>query len=344
MQKSSVRGVTDDLGYDCNMGNGSKSMNVISLMMGKKNPQGQKIGCRVARPDFNGTSVLFLDKRRIFFAISVLTIIFLPRMIQAEGPVSVQIQVRTRIKFAETEGVPLHLDIYVPKSSIRQRHPGILVIHGGAWCAGNRKELSFHARMLAEAGYIAACIDYRLAPKHKFPAQLIDCRSALHWFVNHADALGLDRQRIGLFGYSAGGHLACLLGFSPSERDEPRIRAIVAGGAPCDFRSIPPDIRMLDYWLGGSRSERPRMYQMASPSTYVSADDPPTFFYGGDRDWLVPTFTAKYLSQRLVEVNVPSQYYVCRNEGHLAALMNREAFQRAVVFLDAYLKDHDDDT
>jgi acetyl esterase/lipase len=292
----------------------------------------------------HGESTISFPRMVLCIAILVLGTVFSRTRVQAEGQERAPIQVRTKIQFAETDAGALYLDLYAPKTQSPGPSPGILVIHGGAWCAGNRRELTFHARKLAEAGYIAACIDYRLAPKHKFPAQLADCRSALDWLANQADSLGLDRNRIGLFGYSAGGHLACLLGLSEPQGDQPPIRAIVAGGAPCDFRIVPPDTRMLDYWLGGSRIERPGVYRVASPATFASADDPPTFLYGGDRDWLVPAFTAQRLSQALADLNVPTEYFMCRDQGHLGALMNQQAFQRALMFLNKYLKDGDDNT
>lgn len=259
----------------------------------------------------------------------------------AQEPNRTSIQVRNKIKYVERESGPLHLDLYLPSTRDQAYSPGLLVIHGGAWCAGHRLELSFHARKLAEAGYVAACIDYRLAPRHKFPAQLDDCRDALRWLASQSDQIGLDRNRIGLFGYSAGGHLACLLGLSPRTANEPRIGAIVAGGAPCDFRVVPPDTRMLDYWLGGSRLERPSAYDRASPASYLSADDPPTFLYGGEKDWLVPPFSAQFLAQGLSERGVSAEFFLCRNQGHVAALMNPDALRRAISFLDLHLRGDD---
>ena len=255
-------------------------------------------------------------------------------------PLPQRIRIQRNLQYSNQEGTSLKATLYVPTE--QKRHPGVLLIHGGAWCAGSRTELAWHARKLAEAGYVAASIDYRLAPKYKFPAQIDDCRTALAWFIAHADEWNLDPDRIGLYGYSAGGHLACLLGLSPPDARAPRVKAIIAGGAPCDFRIVPPDEDLLSYWLGGTRVDCPGMYAKASPLAMVSADDPPTFFFGGDRDWLVPPITARRTSHDLRQLRVPSEFFRCKGQGHLGALMNYDAFERALDFLDRYLKeDHD---
>ena len=73
----------------------------------------------------------------------------------------------------------LLLDVFVPES--KETHPAVLVVHGGAWKMGNRRQLRGYAVELAERGFVCFAIDYRLAPDHKFPAQIDDCRSALKW-------------------------------------------------------------------------------------------------------------------------------------------------------------------
>ena len=81
------------------------------------------------------------------------------------------------IVYSNISDQELLLDAYIPKAP--GKHPAVLVIHGGAWRFGNRKQLSSYARSLAEKGFGCFAIDYRLAPEHKFPAQIEDCRSAV---------------------------------------------------------------------------------------------------------------------------------------------------------------------
>src|SRR3954468_11590862 len=163
--------------------------------------------------------------------------------------------------FVERESGPLAADVYRPHGP--GPFPGILVVHGGAWRMGARADFATIAHGLAERGYTAVAIDYRLAPTYKFPAQIYDCQAAVRWMRSHASELKIDPARIGGFGYSAGGHLVALLGtLDDKQLREPglaanapssRLQAVVAGGAPCDFRSLPGDSERIAFWLGGTR-------------------------------------------------------------------------------------------
>src|SRR4051812_4380356 len=167
--------------------------------------------------------------------------------------------------FVERDSGPLAADVYRPRGA--GPFPGMLVVHGGAWRMGARADLAAFARRLAEHGYTAVAIDYRLAPTYKFPAQIYDCQAAVRWMRAHASELKIDPARIGGFGYSAGGHLVALLGtLDDKELREPglppnapsaRLQAVVAGGAPCDFRVLPGDSQRVAFWLGGTRTAMP---------------------------------------------------------------------------------------
>src|SRR5262249_35028498 len=128
--------------------------------------------------------------------------------------------------------------------------PGMLVVHGGAWRVGSRAQLAWIASALADRGYTAVAISYRLAPSATFPAQLYDCQAAVRWMRSHASEYKIDPKHIGGFGYSAGGHLVALLGALddnelkedglPADAPSARLQVVLAGGAPCDFRDLPP--------------------------------------------------------------------------------------------------------
>ncbi len=118
------------------------------------------------------------------------------------------------------------------------------MIHGGAWSAGDKWNMRDHARQLAQAGYVAISINYRLAPQFKYPAQIDDCRAGLRWVHQVADQYKIDTSRLAVYGYSAGGHLAALLATDPLE-GLPRIKVAILGGAPCDFESCRKTTRQL---------------------------------------------------------------------------------------------------
>ena len=242
---------------------------------------------------------------------------------------------------------PLKADMYVPHSD--GAHPAVLVVHGGAWSMGTRAQLAGVAKTLAEHGYTAAAISYRLAPKFQFPAQIDDCKAAVRWLRSEAEKWKIDPQRIGGFGYSAGAQLVTLLGTTdagdglegvadPKQQPSTRLQCVVGGGTPSDFRTLPPNERMLAFWLGGTPAEKPRQYQLASPRAFVTADDPPMFLFHGGSDELVPILSAEAMERSLKTAGIESELYVAKDLGHMAASMDRESLRRAFAFLDKYLK------
>ncbi len=268
------------------------------------------------------------------------------RVLAAEGERTYD--VRRDIVYAERPDGQLKADVYVPNGP--GPHPAVLVVHGGAWMVGRRTQLSGIARMLAQAGYTAVAISYRLAPRYPFPAQIEDCKSAVLWMRSQAAEYKIDPERIGGFGYSAGGHLVTLLGMTDAtaglegpdaggNATSTRLQAVVAGGAPCDFRSLPADSQQLAFWLGGTRSEKPDLYRLASPASFVSKDDPPVFFYHGEEDSLVPTQSPIQMVDRLKDVGVAAELYVVSGAGHQRAVRDRQATERALKFLDLQLRD-----
>lgn len=255
------------------------------------------------------------------------------------------IEVQRDQVYSQPDGERLLADVYQPADA--QAHPAVLVVHGGAWTIGNKGHLGFAARQLAEEGFCAVAINYRLAPKHKFPAQLQDCQAAVAWMRDNAQRLHIDPAHIGGFGYSAGGHLVALLGAGATDnsRDEKdatqpdcRLQCVVAGGAPCDFRAMPAEERVLEYWLGGPRKANPDAYRQASPAQFVTAACPPMFFFHGQDDLLVPLLSVKAMSGQLSRAGVTSELFVVPNKGHILAMFDPEALRRGVEFFKQNLK------
>lgn len=234
---------------------------------------------------------------------------------------------------------PLRADTYVPRGT--GPWPGVLLIHGGGWESGDREQVEGLATRLARRGYVVFNTTYRFSPKDRYPAQLHDVQLALRWMHAHADTLNLRADRIAAFGYSAGGHLAALLGvLSPGDADfaPPRVAAVVAGGAPTDLNKFPGG-RLVPQLLGTTLQENPDAYRRASPVRYVSRDDPPTFLYHGGLDLLVPPDHASDLHAALLDAGVRSELFLLRGRGHIAAfLTDGAAFDAAAAFLDRELR------
>lgn len=251
------------------------------------------------------------------------------------------------VTYVERDSGPLKADVYMPRGD--GPFPGVLVVHGGAWRMGTRAQLAGIAQILAQHGLTAVAISYRLAPQHKFPAQIEDCKAAVRWMRAQAAQWKIDPARIGGFGYSAGAHLVSLLGTTsiedglegvddPERQPSTRLQAVVAGGAPCDFRLIPPTVDGLAFWLGGTSGEKPELYRLASPAAFISADDPPFFFFHGEGDQMVPLFSPTLMRAALHAAGVTAEMYVAPKLGHIACAADTESISRAVRFLETHLK------
>ena len=254
------------------------------------------------------------------------------------------------IVYKEIDGESLKLDVYIPEGE--GPFPAVVVVHGGALRFGSKGQLAMYARDLAKRGYVSFAINYRLAPKHKSPAQTEDCRDAVRWVRQNGHKYKADPKRIGAMGYSAGGHLVSMLATTGlSKADDPKgvgtkIVAAVAGGAPTDFRTVRENSRSLAYWFGGKRSEKPEAYTADSPNAFVDKNDSPIFFYNGSIDALVhpkkhpavgflgPTA----LHESLKAAGVDTGLYIARGAGHLAMVLNKKAQNTGYAFLDTHLK------
>src|SRR5918993_3061393 len=122
------------------------------------------------------------------------------------------------VVYGKGGGEDLTLSISRPKNADRStRLPCILVIHGGGWAQGNKAAHEDTTWQLAQRGYVAATIGYRLAPKHLFPAAVEDVKCAARFLRANADQYGIDPDRLGAIGFSAGGHLSMMLGVTNKE-------------------------------------------------------------------------------------------------------------------------------
>lgn len=236
--------------------------------------------------------------------------------------------------YAAPEGQALHADVWAPAAP--GPHPGVLLVHGGSWQRGRRGDMAAVGRRLAARGYVAVSVDYRLAPAHRFPAQLEDCRAALRWMRREAPRLGIDPERIAAFGYSAGGHLAALLATDQAPDAGARVQAAVAGGAPTDLARF-GDARVMRRLLGEPLAALPARARAASPLTHASADDPPLFLYHGRYDWLVDPAHAVVLRDRLARTGVPVQYLEVPRGHFTTFALDDEPVAAATAFLDVWL-------
>lgn len=235
--------------------------------------------------------------------------------------------------YGKAGGEALKLDLYLPETGGDPRpKPVIVFVHGGGWRIGGKSEVEPYTALLTTAGYAVASVDYRLSGRHRrFPTQIFDCKTAVRWVRANAARYGIDPARIGALGYSAGGHLAALLGTSEGvkaleDRSEgspdasSRVQAICSVSGPVDL-TFPPESLIgkysIDGLLGGTAREHPERARSGNPALYATHGDAPALLIYGDKDTLVPPIHARILSEALRKVGVEVQVVVVHGGGHV---------------------------
>jgi acetyl esterase/lipase len=229
--------------------------------------------------------------------------------------------------------------------------PAIVVIHGGAWRQGNKADVGPILPQFAQRSYVAIAPQYRLCPKDAFPAQVYDVKAAVRWLKVNAKKYKVDPDRIGAIGFSAGGHLALMLGLTgPADGLEgdvsaggpdSRVQAVVNYFGPTDLaaRDIPDVCKpWIKDFLGGTPQEKPEVAAKASPLTFVSHDDAPVLTFQGTKDPLVPFTQSIKLAEAMSAAGVSGrvELLVGAQHGWAGAEMER-TFSETVRFLDGYL-------
>ncbi|NOU37000.1 MAG: alpha/beta hydrolase [Kiritimatiellaceae bacterium] len=265
-------------------------------------------------------------------------------------------EAQKNITYAETADGPQQLDLYLPANA-QGTVPLIIWIHGGGWKNGS-KENCLPVRLgVTERGYAVASINYRLTGTVPFPAQIEDCKAAVRWLRVHAGRYGLNPDRFGVWGSSAGGHLVALLGTSGdvSAFDvgknldvSSRVQAVCDFYGPSDFttmgtvsgferhaRADSPESAL----LGGTAQEKPETAKAASPVTYATPDDPPFLIMHGDRDGTVPLDQSRRMDAALRTAGVESELIILPGAGHGGpAFSTPETTGRVASFFDRHLK------
>ncbi len=246
------------------------------------------------------------------------------------------------------------LDLFIPENATGPL-PLIIWIHGGGWQSGSKQNCLPLRRGYTNRGYAIASIGYRLSSHAIFPAQIEDCKSAIRWLRAHAKEYGLDPNRFGVWGSSAGGHLAALVGTTGEVKkfdagdnldQSSRVQAVCDFYGPTDFtvfvktrgyerhaRADSPESKL----LGGSVLEVPEKAKLASPVTYVSPDDPPFLILHGDNDMVVPINQSQLLFEALKKAGVNVQLHIVKGAGHGKGFDNPEIDKMVYDFFDRYL-------
>ncbi|MEU7799969.1 alpha/beta hydrolase [Micromonospora arborensis] len=231
---------------------------------------------------------------------------------------------------------PLTLDLVVPAEASAPV-PVLVWIHGGAWLFGSPKQ---PADWLMEvdpstaairAGFAVASAQYRLSGEAHFPAQLDDVKAAVRWLRREGDRVGVDRERIGVWGESAGGHLASMVALTGDDQDDSGVGAAVCWYAPANLLTMQSQAHPLatidhdaadspeSLLIGAPLTENPGRGRAASPITYVTAAAPPMLLIHGDQDLVVPVGQSEELAAALTAAGAEVELSVVPGADHCFA-------------------------
>jgi acetyl esterase/lipase len=261
------------------------------------------------------------------------------------------VAVEQDIVYAKAGSVELKLDVARPAEGT-SLSPVVMVIHGGAWRSGNKSDVRPISSEFARRGYVAVAPQYRFCPQDPFPAQVHDVKAAVRWVKSNAKKYRIDPERVGAIGFSAGGHLALMLGLTgPTDglegdvaagAPDSRVKAVVNYFGPTDLaaKDIPAVSQpLVKDFLGGSPHDKPDLAAKASPLTFVSKDDAPVLTFQGTKDPLVPFSQAIKLAEAMNAAGVPGrvELLVGAQHGWAGPELERTA-DETFRFLDRYLK------
>lgn len=267
-----------------------------------------------------------------------------------------QLKSRMNVAFARYGKRELAMDIYRPLDAWG-RLPAIICIHGGGWAQGNRRNHAHLAQALASRGFVTATISYRLSGEAPFPAAIHDCKAAVRYLRANADELGIDPDRIGATGLSAGGHLTALLatsgdvpeleGSGGSQSFSSRIQAAVPMGAQTDLlsdrvKTVSASTDKGPIWrkfLSGTQVERPDLYRLASPLEHLDPKDPPCLFLTGEND--DPSTHADRIRSRMTGLGIANHLHIIAGAPHpflTRQVWFDEAVDKAAAFFHKHLR------
>ncbi len=259
--------------------------------------------------------------------------------------VPAEAQVVKDIEYAVFDGTALKLDIYTPGS--QGPFPLIVWLHSGAWKTLDKSCIEQGAMDQVRRGYALASVDYSLSFERKWPAQLFQIRAAILWLKKNSPFYGIDPDKIVLWGMSAGGHLAGVIGTTGNAvfpldadlktSDHPyRVQGVIAWCAPSDLSGLKGAAYASARQFLGYEPEHDGEKEIpANPMKHLDSEDPPFFIIHGAKDKVVPSSQSVELRDALEASGVPATLRILEDHSHEDTRFNSEACMADVrVFLD----------
>jgi acetyl esterase/lipase len=234
------------------------------------------------------------------------------------------------VTYCTADGVPLLMDLYTPPPLETRPAPVAVYIHGGGWQTGDKSWITriVPPEILVGRGYVVVSVNYRLAPAYHWPAQIEDVKCAIRYLRANAARYDLDPERIGVWGESAGGHLAALVGLTDAAAgfeghggygdQSSQVQAVVDISGPSDFSLIEQNpVNTLQAYLLLGHPPDAALIRAVSPVTYATKAAPPFLIYHGDQDDLVAPAHGQKLYEALQAVGAPVSLVTVRHSGHV---------------------------
>jgi acetyl esterase/lipase len=266
--------------------------------------------------------------RRLFAALSALAVALVLAVPHARAQDAAEIIVENDVEYSNPDNQHLMVNMARPKGD--GPFPAVLCIHGGGFRAGTRQGYNGLVQQLAKRGYVAATVEYRLAPKYQFPAAVYDCKAAVRWLRANAAKYHVDPDRIGVTGGSAGGHLAQFLGVTADVKEfegdggnpeqSSRVACVVNFYGPSDFthsygKSVDA-AEVLPLWLGGNLDQARQRHILSSPLFWVTPTAAPTLCVHGTKDNYVAYEQSVWLVDRLLAAGIEAELVTISGAGH----------------------------
>ena len=271
---------------------------------------------------------------------------------QAPTPVPDTVIVEKGIEYANPDDQHLQLNLARPKTGDGP-FPAIVCIHGGGFRAGKRESYDGLIVRLAEQGYVAITVTYRLAPKYQFPAAVHDTKAAVRWVRANAAKYKIDPSRIGTTGGSAGGHLAQFLGVTAGVKEfegdggnpaeSSAVACVVNVYGPSDFtKSYGKSVdaaEVLPLFLGGNLEKARKLHLKASPLYWVTPVAAPTLCIHGTLDKYVAHEQAVWLVDKMNAAGAEAELLTLEGAGHGFKGKDAETADKALmVYFNKKLK------
>jgi len=242
-----------------------------------------------------------------------------------------EVTVTKEIVYARVGEHDLLLDLYEPTSGTRP-FPGVICIHGGGMSGGSKSAFGRHASYLAQHGFVAVSVDYRLSAEAKYPASIHDCKAGVRWMRANAEKYRIAADQIGAIGGSAGAYLVAMLAATADKPEfdgevgvrgvSSRVQAAIALAPPADLllraKMLPGAGTTQSYtdYLGAGPDENLRLWEQASPIHYFDRHSAPMLIMHATGDPTTPYQISVELHKRCQAVGAEAQLVPIEYKGH----------------------------